>query len=423
MTTGAVFNAFFQQLEREGIPAVVLHSYADFPDVVKSDVDYAVPHTALAELPRIEQAVAARCGWVVAQRFEHETTACSAILANPRRPGEAIMLDAASHYARNGCVFLPDTDLLEGRQPHREFFIPHPATEFIYVWAKIFAKGKQAEPYLPRLRELYQAAPDRSERLFAKLFGPELGPARDWLNRPGTEWAQLDRALHQRSRFTLTQRVGNAARLLRRLRRPTGLTIAFLGPDGTGKSTVIGRVSELLRPCFRRQLAIHFNPRFGAPTATPPVTDPQARAPRSAPASWAKILFYFARHWAHWLLVQTPARVRSTLIIYDRTFIDLQVDPRRYRVQRSAWLVAALARVLPQPDLTFILDAPAAVIHQRKGELRPEEIERQRAALRPLAQDSARVMIVSTEATPDAVSETVARRVLTLLAARQARRS
>lgn len=420
MTPRAVFNAFFHELEQRGIPAVILHSYVDFPDHVKSDVDYAVPHPALAQLPEIEQAVAQRCGWVLAQRFVHETTACSAILVNPECPGETIMLDATSHYARNGCVFLQDADLLHERRPFKEFFIPSPSTEFIYVWAKIFAKGKAANPYLPRLRELYEAEPARSEQLFAKVFGPVAGPAKDWLARPVTEWSGLERDLQRRGRFTLAQHWQNWRRLGNRIRHPTGLTIAFLGPDGTGKSTVIAQVSEWLRPCFRRQMLIHFNPRFDTHSGPAPVTDPHGQPPRSVLMSWAKILFYFARHWAHWLLKQWPACIRSTLIIYDRTFIDLLVDPRRYRVQRSAWLVKLLDRLLPHPHMTFILDAPAAVIHQRKAELALPEIERQLAVLRPLARrGDATIRLISTAMPPDQVSHAVNRAVLEFLAARQ----
>ncbi len=100
--------------------------------------------------------------------------------------------------------------------------------------------------------------------------------------------------------------------------------------------------------------------------------------------SWAKIAYYFGCAWTHWLVRQLPARVRSTCIIFDRTFDDLLVDSRRYRVQRSRWLVSVLRRLLPQADVTFVLDAPTEVIQRRKSEVSPAETERQRQRLREL---------------------------------------
>ncbi len=43
-----------------------------------------------------------------------------------------------------------------------------------------------------------------------------------------------------------------------------------------------------------------------------------------------------------------PAKKRDELVIFDRSFDDLLVDERRYRLQGTAWLVRILRRLLPR---------------------------------------------------------------------------
>lgn len=413
-----IFSRWFALLERANIPYVVLHSYQEFPEWVTSDVDYAVAHDCVALLPELEQKVAADSGWVVAQRLEHEAGAVWTILVNRANPAEHLMLDGTAHYVRNNCFFLRDTDLLTERRRFKSFYVPAPAAEFIYILVKICAKAKAPEPHVPRLRELHAEAPRACEEYFTRLFGPEAGSVNDWLGRAEHGWAELSRKLHARHKFGWSSRWAEWGRIGRRLRKPTGFTVAFLGPDGVGKSTVIQAVQALVQPCFRRTMLIHFNPKFGANGPNQVVTNPQAQAPRSLLLSWGKALFYFVRNWAHYLLKQLPARWSTTLIIYDRNHLDLAVDPRRYRMQGCLGVARFLARLSPRPDLLVILDAGAATIHQRKAELSVVEIERQRECLRVIAATHPHAVLISTEQSPENVSRTVAQTILDRLAAR-----
>jgi thymidylate kinase len=413
-----LLSRWFAELEREHIPYVILHSYQEFPERVTSDVDYAVAADRLALIPALEQKLATESGWVVAQRLEHEAGATWAVLVNRENPREFLMLDGTSHYVRNHCFFLRDTDLLAGRRRYKTFFVPTPAAEFIYTLVKICAKSKPPGPYVPHLRELYAEAPQACDGFFARLFGPNSGTVAGWLTRADQGWAELSAKLHARNKYDWRQRWAEWQRVLRRIRKPTGFTVTFLGPDGVGKSTVIQGVQDLVMPCFRRQMLIHFNPRFGPPGAAQVVTNPQAQPPRSALLSWGKALFYFGRNWAHYLLKQLRARRSATLIIYDRNHLDLGVDPRRYRMQGCLGLLRFLARLSPQPDLLVILDAAAETIRNRKAELTHEEIERQRGLLHAIAKSHPQAVTISTEQNPEAVSRQVAQAILDRLATR-----
>jgi thymidylate kinase len=204
--------------------------------------------------------------------------------------------------------------------------------------------------------------------------------------------------------------------------RQTGLCLAVLGSDGAGKSTLLTRLQTLLKPVFPEQQTIHFRPRVWEKKKTGVVTDPHGRPPRNILMSWLKVGFYFVDHWAGWWLVVRPAKRRGMLVIFDRDFDDLLVDERRYRLRGTRVLVRVLRRLLPRPDHTFVLSAPAKVLHQRKPELPEVELERQQKVLEQFADSSARYSLISAEQTPEQVAQAAWREVMICIAEQKERK-
>jgi thymidylate kinase len=71
------------------------------------------------------------------------------------------------------------------------------------------------------------------------------------------------------------------------------------------------------------------------------------------------------------------AKARSVLIVNDRHFIDILVDPVRYRYGGPRWLLKFIAGVIPRPDAVILLHGPAEVLQARKREVTLAETERQ----------------------------------------------
>jgi thymidylate kinase len=197
--------------------------------------------------------------------------------------------------------------------------------------------------------------------------------------------------------------------------QPTGLCLAVLGSDGAGKSTLLSRLQELLRPVFPEQQTIHFRPAVWEKKKTGVVTDPHGRPPRNLLMSWLKVGYYFADHWAGWWLVVRPATKRGALVIFDRSFDDLLVDEKRYRLQGTAWLVRILRRWVPRMDQTFMLSAPAEMLHARKPELPLAELARQQEVLQRLVSAGGRYVLISAAETPEQVAQAVWREVMICL--------
>jgi thymidylate kinase len=138
--------------------------------------------------------------------------------------------------------------------------------------------------------------------------------------------------------------------------------------------------------------------------------------------SRAKILYYFADHWLGYLLKTYPAKVRNDLVIFDRSFEDVFIDPERYRLSGGGRLARWLNRLLPRADLTIVLDADPEIVHARKPELPIEELRRQRAILQRLTSQSDRCTLVAATAPTQQVARAVQCHMITFLAKREAHR-
>jgi thymidylate kinase len=117
-----------------------------------------------------------------------------------------------------------------------------------------------------------------------------------------------------------------------------------------------------------------------------------------------------------------PRYVCSTLVIFDRYFHDLLADPVRYRYGGSLNLARLLGRTLTQPDLVFILDAPAEVLQSRKQEVSLAESDRQRTAYQSLATEFNNPHIINTNQPVEQVIHDVLLQVMEFLEARTHRR-
>lgn len=195
-----------------------------------------------------------------------------------------------------------------------------------------------------------------------------------------------------------------------------GLCIAIFGPDGIGKSAVIEAMKLDVGTAFSAVVQFHFRPMFGRQEARPPVTDPHGQAPRSLLISSVKLIYWLLDCWYGFFIAIRSARRCSRLVIFDRYYPDILVDPLRYRlpasILRFARLLAAMA---PRPDLYVLLDAPADVVQRRKHEVSPAESQRQRLAYLAMFQSMPAKLLVNADAPVNQVARQVSAAVSALL--------
>lgn len=428
----------FGALAANGIAFCAVGDMREFPARIASDLDLVIGADEASKLPRLLFDVAIRNGVKLVQVIRHEQQAWYFILAGFGADGRPWFLhpDFSCGFFHDGRPLLGAAELLVERRPGCRpgneptgIVTAAPASEFIYYLLKKVEKQELNERQADHLTAMYREDPGGAvaqlRRFWADAEVELIASA-----AAGGAWSEFRRALprlraalHRARPIPWMARLREAARIVDRVRHPTGLWIAFLGPDGSGKSTILSRVADEMAPAFRQTQLFHLRvPLLSRRGDTYPHDNPHGQRPRGRAASLVQLAVNFARCWLGYWLHIWPVRTRSAFIGFDRYYPDLLVDPRRYRYGGPRWLAKLICAWIPQPDLWILLDAPASVVAARKTEIPLAEIERQCLAYRRLVAGMRNGHIIDASRSPEEVAHRVEEIVIECLAARTARR-
>ncbi len=200
---------------------------------------------------------------------------------------------------------------------------------------------------------------------FEPFAAPGHDPHRFYLGIREGRWCKLDVKLHPARRRAPRWLVAGLRRCPVSWRRG-GPVVAFVGPDGAGKGTVIAGVQESI-PVAVDVVYLGSRPsrrsRKSATSPTDEVPEPTWRR-RLEPLFVTRTLARQSRR----LLRIYAAAWRGRIVLCDRHPLEaLAIDPRRTRAARALERFV-VRHVLPWPDRVVVLDAPAEVMYRRKGE-------------------------------------------------------
>lgn len=378
----------FRVLDEEEVRYCVLHSWESLPRVLRSDLDVAIHPNDREKLPVVFRRLR-KSGYLLVQCFNYSVNAFYFVLCwFDGLMLRSVQLDFIFEHWRSGLCVLSVEETIAQRERFGEFWVPSPSHQFAYLIAKKTWKGTASPEQSRRLRELAQAlGREKAEAIAGKIF---IG-----------KWSRqlVDACLNDSLMSTLQEardvpwitamlrhplRLAHygwkqAKRVMQRWFYPTGLLVAVLGPDGSGKDTVINGMSQEVGRGFRRTMIFHWRPNILLPrNSRPPVTDPHALPPRGPVISSLYLLGFILDYWIGYLFKIRYFLSRGSLVVFDRYFYDVLVDPKRARFAGPQWFAGLLARLVPRPDLTLVLDANEHVMYARKGELSISELRRQR---------------------------------------------
>ena len=414
MSPGELFLAFVKYLEKRNIPYAVLGDTADYPHEIPSDIDMVLLPEDYKNCVDIIREFTEHTGSVLVQLLQHEFCASCFVLAwkDKDKKMSFIALDICSDYYEKGKPLLRAVDLLKNTNTgadkgHESLFKTlSPEMEFIYYFIKKIDKGAINETQFEHLQKQFVKCPELCIKNL-EIFWP-VDTARDiglWLkdNRFSillNSISGLKNQLKKNAGSSFMDLFREAGRKIKRVFQPTGIIIALLGPDGCGKSTLSAMLQKELAPAFRGHINFHLRPYFFSfkkVGTTPPVYDPHAQKPRSAISSALKLFYFLLDYVLGFIFILYPLKARSHLILFDRYYHDLMIDPKRYRYKAPMRLAVLIGYLIPKPDLFLVLDAPARIIQSRKQEVPFSETERQRDAYSNFAHWGARHIVVNTD--------------------------
>jgi serine acetyltransferase/thymidylate kinase len=401
---------FFRLLDERSIEYCVMGDSRQLPNHIGSDVDIVVPQTMVPQLPKLIDAFCSCHEVRLVQCLQHEQNAYYFVLAhrNPLGKHEFLALDLCGDYFRRGRRLLASSELLASAAPALDaagkpkgFMVCSPAFEFCYYLIKKIDKEALDTRHAEHLTQQWRLDPTRSKTLVERFWGDTAETRLLIRAADSGDWTTVARllprmcaALRRRLRSNPVGIMMEYLRRWRRWRQPTGLLIAAMGPDGSGKSSVIAAVDRQVREAFRSTTIVHLRPGFLYRPERMSNSTPHAENPRGTVRSFCKLLFFAADYILGYVFFMKPLLVRSNSLIFDRYYDDLLVDPRRYRQQGSVGMARLLRKIVPRPDLWLLLDAPAEVLQMRKQEVSPEESERQRHAYIEVLRDQQHVVTI-----------------------------
>jgi thymidylate kinase len=400
-------RALFLLLDEHAVRYCVLHSWECLAREVLSDVDIAVHPEDRAKLPVVFRRLR-DSGYLLMQTLNYSVNSFYFVFCWFEGSSlRCLPLDCIFEHWRSGLSVPSIKEVIAHRERARDFWIPSRPHQFAYLLSKQTWKGESSDAQAQRLKELVESiGRPQAEEIAGEMF---LGKWNQLLVAASLAGSLPDTLAQARNQLWITAVVRHPARfgryvweqtrrLAHRWLRPTGLLIAVLGPDGSGKDTVIDGMSQEVQRGFRRTALYHWRPNIILQRKpAPPVTNPHAIPPRGPFLSSLFLLGFVLDYWIGYAFRIRLYLTRGTLVIFDRYFYDVIVDPKRARFAGPAWYANLLARLVPRPDLTLLLDADAELMFARKGELSVEELQRQRHAYRDLKVGVAARQIVRTD--------------------------
>jgi len=400
---------FFKFLNTQNKEYCIINGYKDIVEEVdtESDIDILFKQKDFLQINKIINHFCKEQNIIMVQVLHHDLWAKNIFLFNPK-DGKYLNLDLYGELSRKEIIFFKEKEIFSSLSIYKSIPILSPEKEFVNYLIKKLDKNDLSISNFMHLHSLYQNNKSKCKDSLNSFFPTLYATVSDIFEAKDFELMQRTRDqiisdFYSLKNIDYKKMFLNINRTIERIFKPTGLTISFLGPDGSGKSTVIDGLLENRFP-FRRKDYFHLKPIVSKVSSTnnEMITDPHKYNPYSKLKSYTKLLYFIYQYSSGWIKNISKLKIKSSLIIFDRYFDDMIVDNKRYRYGGSKVIAKLACFFIPKPEVYFILTADAQIIYERKQEVPFEELERQIVEYRALT-DGKRYFNIEVNRTPEEI--------------------
>ena len=380
---------FFYRLDKNNIHYLVLRNYAKLPESTSgSDLDIVINEKDKASFFKLLQSMIRQREIDLVSYVPDKRCPKYCLLSKK----QGIQMDCFF-----GGVFFGAKEIIPVDTLFKRVFyynglsiLDKNAGVLLAILKELLNNGTCGEKYIKELQEAYEKSCVDEDLLinfnssFQSYFQSSI------LNLDRENWEKL--YLLSRQSFS-RKRYSNIPDKIKRLMRKPGYTVAFLGTDGSGKSTIINAITPVLEEAFHNGVYYeHMRPnRFSSlakamgkkDSFEGPVTNPHGSSSSGFVGSLFRWGYYMLDYTlGYWIKIWPKKATKSCVWIFDRYYYDYLIDPKRARIKLPRFILKMGQRLIPEPDMIFCLGTEPEKIHNRKPELALEEVRRQTKALK-----------------------------------------
>lgn len=427
----------FSIINNSGLQYCIQNKYEMMPEEIPSDIDMMYKDASEEFLDKLVKTIAKETGLLVTQKICQGYFEFTYILSYkcPKQRFQ-LQLDFYRAISRRGYLnIMPAEDMLENRRFYKCFFVPGYYDELRYMWIRRTIKKDLNKEHIKIAKGLLQLNRKEYSLKLEKDFGKEVAgliikiidSEEDSIFYSNFEKFNAAAKRISCKNATLEVKINYLRFLLftiipKRIFHPCGISIAFLSPDGGGKSTIISNISNTVIGSFYGLYSFYFRPRLlkniGSydpinPKAEDKINvNPHGKKLNNPLKSLIRFLYYNMDFLIGTYRKILPKKIKKNLIIFDRYYYDYYADMKRYQYNLPEFFPKMFSWMIPKPNLVFILYADPEVLYARKQELSLEEIRRQSKEYLKLGKKKDRFRIIDVNTSIEKVTDNVTEQIM-----------
>ncbi|NUO80856.1 hypothetical protein HUU05_12325 [candidate division KSB1 bacterium] len=396
----ALFPALLNALSDRGIPYVLLRDHPETPAI--RDLDLLLDRSRLAEFLRI----AAQQGFQLLKSGRLNPGKKVLLLWNDRGPH---LIDLHERLIYHGYEYMDATLVLSRRRREGGYYHLSLEDELLTLFLhNVLGKAEIQAKHRDRLFALFEARLDENyiaehlrrfgiAEIFAEARREFVTLARDITLVEKYRRRILGRLQHHPKMNAVRQfQIRVRERLEKWIGGKRGALIAFIGPDGCGKSAITTALHEEFRratiatdvvylgPWGQHRLPLHdimrklnikpYSPKEKSGTAAAGHLNAMRRFVYFCKGTVFYLLLA-VELWFRYYALALPRLRRGRIVLADRYIYDLMIGYKNRPLHSHQRLRRWLCRRYPKPDLAILLDAAPEVIYQRKPQFEVSQLD------------------------------------------------
>ena len=259
-----ILNDFFETLNLKQINYCVMNNYDDMPEIIPSDVDFAVDLKTYHQLDSLVEKLAEKHNVSITQKIWHGYHKCAYILSPLNIENYFwLQLDFFVDFSGKGFPNLfPSSNMLSGKRKYKNFYIPGIEIEAPFLLQRRIFKRDMKERHIATLKKLYDADVEKVESGVVQVFGQKQGASlikmikNQDIRLFNDQFSAYRKQLRKisTSNTDIVYRIKyvywQLIRAIYRLYYPTGLSIAFIGRDTDAKRDFIDAFDQKISGSF-----------------------------------------------------------------------------------------------------------------------------------------------------------------------------